>query len=121
MPVHSKAKNDPSFEARTVLTRRGFYLLPSQSLHQALEFLVQSLLLDIMNSGNHFYGHGLGQQVLGPTMLKWPEQKKQPAARTNDGRESLGQRTVLQLLHASPLRSRISFQGPEAGKWFREL
>lgn len=117
--VHWKVKNNPNFEARTVLTR-SFYLLPSRALHQALEFLVQSLLLDITNTGNHFHGCGLRQWVLGPAMLKWLEKKKQLAARSNDGCENSGERMVLQPLHASPLRSKISLQGLEAGKEFGE-
>lgn len=116
VPVHCH----PSFEARAVLTSSCFYLLPSQPLHQALEFLVQRLLLDIMNRGNNFLGHGLGQWVQEPAMLKWPEQKKWLAARYNDGCESSGQWMVLQLLRASPLRSGISFQCLEVGKEFRE-
>lgn len=60
VPVLCKAKNDPSFEARSTLMSRCFNLLPSQSLRQLLEFLVQRLPLNIMSRGNYFHGHRLG-------------------------------------------------------------
>lgn len=46
-------KNHSSFDAKSMLASRHFNLLPSQSLHQVLEFLIQSLPLSIMNRGNY--------------------------------------------------------------------
>lgn len=48
-----KQKNHSSFDAKSMLASRHFNLLPSQSLHQVLEFLIQSLPLSIMNRGNY--------------------------------------------------------------------